>query len=84
MKEISVFLIDGKKNGDFLFLIGGNHMEKMIVEDSLLQRISIMIDIIITILECSYSEAYNIIIKTKTFTYNKKIMEHYRIVHKQI
>lgn len=44
-------------------------MEKIIMEDSLLQRIAIMIDIMITILECSYSEAYSVIIKTKTFNF---------------
>ena len=44
-------------------------MEKITIDNSTLQRISIMIDIMIIILRCSYSDTYSIIIKSKTFAY---------------
>lgn len=49
-------------------------MEKITNETDniILERLSIIIDLMITILGCSYSDAYNIITKSKTYYYLKQ------------
>ena len=46
-------------------------MEKInnTIESVILQKIAIIIDIMMNILNCSYSDAYEVIIKSKTFHY---------------
>lgn len=39
------------------------------IESSILEKVAIIIDIMICILGCSYSEAYEIVTKSKTFYY---------------
>ena len=44
-------------------------MGKISIDDSTFERISIMIDIMMVILKCSYSDAYSLIINSNTFQY---------------
>ncbi|MBQ3164501.1 MAG: hypothetical protein IJC02_08190 [Lachnospiraceae bacterium] len=42
-------------------------MERDSIQDVILEKVSIIIDIMMSILGCSYSEAYEIIVNTKTY-----------------
>jgi hypothetical protein len=56
-------------------------MEKIIsiTDDVVLEKVSIMIDILMQILNCSYSDAYNIIIKSRTYSF--LIQKDYSTMH---
>lgn len=49
------------------------------IEDMIWEKVSIMIEIIMTITNCSYSDAYSIIQKSKTYGYLKE--RNYAVLH---
>ena len=48
-------------------------------ENMLLEKIAIMIDIMMIILNCSYSDAYGLIVNSKTYNYLKQM--DYSTIH---
>lgn len=54
-------------------------MEKIKLDDSLLERIAIIIEIVMVITNCSYSDAYELV--TNTRTYKFLTIKDYSTIH---